>query len=142
MNDTLNAWGLHSTAELTRHICESVAPLMPDGLRVLAGGLDVLLEKTSPGGAPRVVSSFQIQPPVDFEATPLRVVAHHILTDLQDEIALYLHEPWPGAALHPSVEENGPLIELAFRSDAPDNSAYSLPPFKVPPKPEGTVHIG
>jgi hypothetical protein len=72
MNDTLNAWGLHSTAELTRHICESVAPLMPDGLRVLAGGLDVLLEKTSPGGAPRVVSSFQIQP-VPLEKSSLHV---------------------------------------------------------------------
>ena len=79
---------------------------------MLAAGLEVLIEKTPPGGGPRVVSSFRIGVPVDFEATPLQVVAHHVLEDVADELTTYLHQPWPtNAAGVPCT--HGPVMATA-----------------------------
>lgn len=147
MNDMVNAWGRHCTAELARHVGESVTDLMPEGLQVLAAGLEVMIEKTLPGGGPRVVSNFTIRVPVDFEVTTLDVVAHHVLEDVADEVTTYLHQPWPtnpaGVALHAWAGDGDGVIELGYRGTGANVKAVpvDLPPFKVPPKPEQTVTV-
>jgi hypothetical protein len=95
MNETLTAWGLHYAAELARHIGESVVDLMPEGTTVQTVNLNILVEKVPPVGTPRVVSSFEVRPPADFETAELSTVAQHILRDLQDEVAIYLRRPVP-----------------------------------------------
>ena len=149
MNDAATqAWAQHCTAELIRHITESVAHLLPNDLHALATGLHVVLEKTSAGRAPRAVSTFQLNAPDDFETTSLSSLAYYILNDLQDEVATYLHRAWPlneaGTALHPWAEESDGVIQLAFRGDGAnaDVAPIELAPFPVPPKPEGTVIVG
>jgi hypothetical protein len=148
MNDMVNAWGRHCTAELARHVGESVADLMPEGLQVLAAGLEVMIEKTLPGGGPRVVSSFRMGVPVDFEATPLQVVAHHVLEDVADEMTTYLHRPWPtnaaGVPLHAWTSDGDGVIQLGYRGTGVNAEAapVELPPFPIPPRPEKAVTVG
>ncbi len=147
MNTAMNAWGVHAIAALNQHLSEALSGLLPGDLEVLAVNLDFVLEKTRPGGAPRAVSSFTVNPPADFEVTPFDAVARRVLSDLQDEVAMYLHEPWPtlnGRALHAWADEADGVIEMSFRGESPNEGAapITLPPFPIPPRPEGVVVVG
>lgn len=147
MNATMNAWGVHAIAALNQHLSEAVSSLLPEGLEVLAVNLDLVLEKTRPGGAPRAISSFTVSPPADFEATPFDAVARRVLSDLQDEVSMYLRAPWPapgGASLHAWAVEADGVIQLSFRGEGTNKEAtpITLPPFTVPPRPKGMVSVG
>jgi hypothetical protein len=149
MNEAaIQAWALHTTAQLARHITESVSKLLPDDLHALAAGLHVILEKTSPSGTSRAVRDFHVNAPADFETTSLRALGYYILNDLQDEIAEHLHHAWPlnddGVALHAWASERNGVIELAFRGRGVNTNAapIELPSFPVPPKPENAIIIG
>jgi hypothetical protein len=147
MNDMVNAWGLHAITALNQHIAEAVSGLLPEGVEILAVNLQLVLEKTRPGGAPRAVSSFSVSPPADFDTTPFDTVARGVLADLQDEVALYLHQPWPvadGASLHGWADQVGDEIRLSFRGEGAnaDAAAITLPPFPLPPGPEQVVVAG
>ena len=147
MNTKLHAWGVHAIASLNQHLSQAVSHLLPEDLEVLAVNLDLVLEKVRPGGAPRAVSSFTVSPPADFEATPFDVVARRVLSDLQDEVAMYLRKPWPelgGVALHAWAEEVDGVIRLFFRGEGAHEGAAPvvLPPFPLPPRPTGTVVVG
>jgi hypothetical protein len=149
MNDALNAWGLHYTAKLARHISDAVVDLMPEGTTIQAVNLTVLVEKVPPGGVPRMVSSFDIRPPVDFASTNLGTVADYILRDLQDEVTIYLRRPWPtdqaGTPLHAWADEADGQINLRFRGrgDNADAESVVLPSFPVDdhPTPASTTYL-